>query len=77
MSIEPIELRKGDIIKGVLGGVRVYIGIVRSAEWRLGNIYWLTLDWIVAPSNSPIKSWYYRSDDWAREKVELVGHCDD
>ena len=77
MSIEPIELRKGDIIKGVLGGDRVYIGIVQSTEWRVGDIYWLTLDWIVAPINSIVKSWYYKTDDWAREEVELVGHCDD
>lgn len=76
MSIEPIELCKGDIIKGVLSD-RVYIGIVTSTEWRLGDICWLTLNWIVAPSDNTIKSWYYTSDDWAREEVELVGHCDD
>lgn len=76
MSIEPIELRKGDIIKGVLSD-RVYIGIVISTEWGLGDTYCLTLDWIVAPGDDTMKNWYYKTDDWAREKVELVGHCDD
>lgn len=77
MSIEPIELRAGDIIRGVLDDGRVYIGIVKSTEWRVDDIYWLTLDWIVAPSMGATKSWYYRPGDWAREEVELVGHCDD
>lgn len=76
MSIEPIELCKGDIIKGVLGD-RVYIGIVTSTKWRFGVMYWLTLDWIVAPGDGKMKSWYYRTNDWAKEEVELVGHCDD